>query len=183
MDTTKKLSIAKLDFVQVCGLSLNFYNNTLRKFLQIQRQSKDLNKSNFAIGWLTNQQTISLASSALKSVLSWSISIIQNPWLYQAGDTRIPLPRKSVWTPKLDFVQVCGPSLNFYNKPLRNFTNSATVGRLEQVQLCNRLIDQSADNITGLKCAKECLILKYISISRILGYTRRWIESNMQVTH
>ena len=28
----KKLSIAKLDFVQVCGLSLKFYNNTLRKF-------------------------------------------------------------------------------------------------------------------------------------------------------
>ena len=28
----KKLSIAKLDFVQVCGLLLNFYNNTLRKF-------------------------------------------------------------------------------------------------------------------------------------------------------
>ena len=49
-----------------------------------------------------------------------------------------------------------------------SFTNSATVGRLEQVQLCNRLIDQSADNITRLKCAKECLILKYISISRIL---------------
>ena len=42
-----------------------------------------------------------------------------------------------------------------------SFTNSATVGRLEQVQLCNRLIDQSTDNITGLKCAKECLILKY----------------------
>ena len=41
-----------------------------------------------------------------------------------------------------------------------SFTNSATVGRLEQVQLCNRLIDQSADNITGLKCTKECLILK-----------------------
>ena len=31
-DTHKKLSIAKLDFVQVCELSLNFYNNTLRKF-------------------------------------------------------------------------------------------------------------------------------------------------------
>ena len=30
--THKKLLIAKLDFVQVCGLSLNFYNNTLRKF-------------------------------------------------------------------------------------------------------------------------------------------------------
>ena len=28
----KKLLIAKLDFVQVCGLSLSFYNNTLRKF-------------------------------------------------------------------------------------------------------------------------------------------------------
>ena len=28
----KKLSIAKLDFVQVCELSLNFYNNTLREF-------------------------------------------------------------------------------------------------------------------------------------------------------
>ena len=33
-----------------------------------------------------------------------------------------------------------------------SFTNSATVERLKQVQLCNRLIDQSADNITGLKC-------------------------------
>ena len=42
-----------------------------------------------------------------------------------------------------------------------SFTNSATVDRLEQVQLCNRRIDQSADNITCLKCAKECLILKY----------------------
>ena len=31
-DTHKKLSIAKLDSVQVCGLSLNFCNNTLRKF-------------------------------------------------------------------------------------------------------------------------------------------------------
>ena len=42
-----------------------------------------------------------------------------------------------------------------------SFTNSATVGRLEQVYLCNRWIDQSADNITGLKWAKDCLILKY----------------------
>ena len=42
-----------------------------------------------------------------------------------------------------------------------SFTNSATLRRLEQVQLCNRLIDQSADNITGLKCAKECLIHRY----------------------
>ena len=31
-DTHEKLSIVKFDFVQVCGLSLNFYNNTLRKF-------------------------------------------------------------------------------------------------------------------------------------------------------
>ena len=36
----KKLSIAKLDFVQVCGLSLNFYNNTLRKFYKISDSQK-----------------------------------------------------------------------------------------------------------------------------------------------
>ena len=30
--TNNKLSITKLDFVQVCRLSLNFYNNTLRTF-------------------------------------------------------------------------------------------------------------------------------------------------------
>ena len=75
---------------------------------------------------------------------------------------------------KLDFVQVCRLSLNVYNNTLRKFTNSATVSSLEQVQHCNPRIDQSADNITGLKCAKECLILKY-SISRIpdinLNYT------------
>ena len=41
----------------------------------IQRQTVDLNKSNFAIDRLTNQQTISPASSVQKSVLSWSISI------------------------------------------------------------------------------------------------------------
>ena len=65
----------------------------------------------------------------------------------------------------MDFVRVCRLSLTFYNNTLPSFTNSArdsaTVGRLEQVQLCKRLIDQSVDNITGLKCAKECLILKY----------------------
>ena len=75
---------------------------------------------------------------------------------------------------KLDFVQVCRLSLNVYNNTLGKFTNSATVSSLEQVQHCNPRIDQSADNITGLKCAKECLILKY-SISRIpdinLNYT------------
>ena len=54
-------------------------------------------------------------------------------------------------------------SLNFYNNTCVSFTNSATVRRLEQVQLCNWRTDQSADNIyiTGLKYAKECLILKY----------------------
>ena len=67
---------------------------------------------------------------------------------------------KNLSIAKLDFVQVCGLSLNFYNNSV-SFTNLATVGKLEQVQLCNQLIDQSADNITGLKCAKECLILKY----------------------
>ena len=61
----------------------------------------------------------------------------------------------------MDFVQVCRLLLISITILCVSFTNSATVGRLEQVQLCNRLIDQSADNITGLKCAKECLILKY----------------------
>ena len=36
----KKLSIAKLDFVQVCGQSLNFYNNTLRKFYKFSDSRK-----------------------------------------------------------------------------------------------------------------------------------------------
>ena len=87
----------------------------------------------------------------------------------QAGDTRITLPRKSVWTPQKN----CRlQSWTLYKsadcrwisitKLCVSFTNSATVARLEQVQLCNRLIDQSADKITDLKCAKECLILKYI---------------------
>ena len=67
----------------------------------------------------------------------------------------------AVDTTKMDFVQVCRLSLISITILCVSFTNSATVGRLEQVQLCNRLIDQSADNITGLKCAKECLILKY----------------------
>ena len=73
LEHPQKLSIAKLDFVQVCGLSLNFYNNTLHRFYKIQRQSADLNKSNFAIGGFTNQQTIWPASNAQKNVLSWSI--------------------------------------------------------------------------------------------------------------
>ena len=50
-----------------------------------------------------------------------------------------------------------------------SFRNSATVGRLEQVQLCNRQVDQSADNITGLKCANECLILTYKYIQNPWG--------------
>ena len=36
----KKLSIAKLDFIQVCGLSLNFYNKTLRKFYKFSDSRK-----------------------------------------------------------------------------------------------------------------------------------------------
>ena len=58
-----------------------------------------------------------------------------------------------------------------------SFTNSATVGRLEQVQLCNRLIDQSAYNIIGLKCVKECLILKYKYNPESLNVptTRLWL--------
>ena len=41
--------------------------------LQIQRQSTVLNKSNITIHGLTNQQTISPASNAQRSILSWSI--------------------------------------------------------------------------------------------------------------
>ena len=80
---TKNCWLPWLDFVQVCGLSLNFYNNTLRKFLQIQWQSADLNKSNFAISGLTNQQTISPSANTQKSILSWKYKYIQNPWLSQ----------------------------------------------------------------------------------------------------
>ena len=87
---------------------------------------------------------------------------------YQADDSRISLPRKSLGHPqKICWLQ----SWTLYKSVdcrwisitilCVSFTNMATVDRLEQVQLCNRQIDQSADNITGLKCAKECLILKY----------------------
>ena len=40
-----------------------------------------------------------------------------------------------------------------------SFRNSATVGRLVQVQSCNRPVDQSTEDITSLKCAKESPIL------------------------
>ena len=83
------------------------------------------------------------------------------------GDTCIPLPRKLLWTPQ----KIVDQSWTLYKSAdcrwisitilCVSFTNSATVGRLEQVQLCNQLIDQSADKITDPKCAKECLILKY----------------------
>ena len=39
--TDNKLSIAKLDFVQVCGLLLNFYNNTLRTFYKFSYSRQD----------------------------------------------------------------------------------------------------------------------------------------------
>ena len=90
----------------------------------------------------------------------------------QAGDTH----KKNVDC-KVGLVQVCALSPNFYNNyTLRKFYQFSdswqtyfspfllpctwvTVGRLDQVQLCNRRIDQPADNITGFKCAKECFIL------------------------
>ena len=66
-------------------------------------------------------------SFLISQKLSFVSRSLQSSSLYQAGDTRIPLPRKSLWTPqklsiaKLDFVQVCGLSLNFYNNTLRKF--------------------------------------------------------------
>ena len=102
------------------------------------------------------------------TLLCWLPAFFCNPKIESIYYTDMPS------LAKLDFVQVCRLSLNVYNNNLRKFTNSATVSSLEQVQHCNPRIDQSADNITGLKCAKECLILKY-SISRIpdinLNYT------------
>ena len=71
----KKLSIAKLDFVQVCGLSLNFYNNTLRKFYKFSDSRETWTSPTLQSADWPSQQTILPASSAPKSVLSWSISI------------------------------------------------------------------------------------------------------------
>ena len=102
----------------------------------------------------------------------------------QAGDTRIPLPRESLWTSQ-EIVD-CKVGLCTSLRDCRwisitilyvSFTNSATVRRLAQVQLCNRLIDQSADNITGLKCAKECLILKYKYIQNPCFKRLKWPAS------
>ena len=100
--------------------------------------------------------------------LSFVSRSLQSSSLYQAGDTCIPLPRKFF----VDTTKNCRlQSWTLYKSAdcrwisitilYVSFTNSATLGRLKQVQLCNRLINQSADNITGLKCAKECVILKY----------------------
>ena len=72
---------------------------------------------------------------------------------------------------KLDFVQVCGLSLNYYSNTLRKFYKFSDSRPTWASPTLQWWIDQSADNITGLKCARECLILKYIIISRILGST------------
>ena len=111
-----------------------------------------------------------------KHILEWTSHILSQ--YYQAGDTRTPLPRKSLWT----LTKNCRlQSWTLYKSGncrwisiailCVSFTNSATVGRLElrleQVQLCNRQIDQSADNITSLNAQKSVLSWS-ISISRIL---------------
>ena len=104
------------------------------------------------------------------------------PGYRQASDTRIPLPRKSLGHPQ-KIVDLQSWTL-YKSADCRwisitilcvSFTNSATVGRHKQVQLCNRRVGQSADNITGLKCANECLILtyKYIQNPWYRGFARR----------
>ena len=60
-----------------------------------------------------------------------------------------------------------------------SFSNAARVGRLEQVQLCHRRVDQLADNITGLKCANECLILTYKYIQKSLVTSHPFSKWNM----
>ena len=78
---------------------------------------------------------------------------------------------KKLLIAKLDFVQVCGLSLNFYSNTLRKFYKFSDSRPTWASPTLQWRIDQSADNITGLKCAKECLILKYIITSRILADT------------
>ena len=100
-----------------------------------------------------------------KSRVDLNMLTMVNSELSQAGDTRIYHINR--WDTHKKLLQ----SWTLYKSAdcrwisvailCVSFTNSATVGRLEQVQLCNRWIDQSADNITGLKWAKECLILNY----------------------
>ena len=80
----KKLSIAKLDFVQVCGLSLNFYKNTLRKFYKFSDSRKT---------WSWTSPTLQSADwpisrqyhrpQVLKRVSYPEVyKYIQNPWWY-----------------------------------------------------------------------------------------------------
>ena len=77
----KKCRLQSWTLYKSCGLSLSFYNNTLRKFLQIQRQSGDLNKSNFAIGWLDQSAgQYHRPSNAQKECLILKYKYIQNPW-------------------------------------------------------------------------------------------------------
>ena len=59
-----------------------------------------------------------------------------------------------------------------------SFRNSATVGRLLQVQSCNEQVDQSVDDMTGLKrksyhidLFKSCMELCNIILFTIAGFT------------
>ena len=135
------------------------YFSSISKLIFIQGYSVQLQK-------LVSHETLIKIICIIYKVYVQNIQTLLSEY-YQAGDTCIPLPRKSLWTPTKN----CRlQSWTLYKSAdcrwisitilCVSFTNSATVSRLEQVQLCNRRIAQSADNITGLKCAKECLILK-----------------------
>ena len=106
-------------------------------------------------------QDQSLSGDDQMSAITAEVRRVLSPWLLQWVKTlvyRYIVNRwdngKKLLIARLDFVQVCGLSLNFCNNTYVNFRNLATVGRFVQVQFYIRPVDQSAGNITGLKCAK-----------------------------
>ena len=75
----KKLSIAKLDFVQVCGLSLSFYNSTLRKFYKFSDSRETWTSPTLqSADWPISRHIIGLRCA--KECLILKYKHIQNPW-------------------------------------------------------------------------------------------------------
>ena len=77
-----------------------------------------MNKSNFAIGWLTNQQTISPASSAQKRVLSWSILVYPESLVVIIDWVRVSLHKS--WTSDPWFAYQSELSYTFNTSNMKN---------------------------------------------------------------
>ena len=76
----KKFLIAKLDFIQVCGLSLNFYNNTLRKFYKFSDSRKTWTSPTLqSADWPISRQ---YHRPQVRKTVSYPevYKYIQNPW-------------------------------------------------------------------------------------------------------